>query len=154
MLNSLANPEPRSNQYTPVFRDIEIPAWENEMLYEQGFAELELNKLKLKGADKNEYLVFANEDEFKAVEAETATLAMEKSETPNPHKITHEHCRLDDIIKLEKLEFVVKKEEVGVQAETSTESGDSNQTETTGEAPQAAPDAPAAQEAKPEETSS
>ncbi len=106
MLNSLGKTEPNPSQYPDIFRDIELPGWENEMLHEQGFSELELNKLQRKGADKNEYLVFANKDEFKTVEAETATLAMETSQTPNPHKITHLYCRLDDIITLEKLEFV------------------------------------------------
>jgi hypothetical protein len=148
MLNGIENSE-QTNQ-PKIFRDIILPGWESKMLHEQGFTELELNKLRRKGIDKNEYLVYFNKNEFKAIEAETATLAMETSENTNPHKIIHSYCRLDDIIKLENLEFIAKEEDSGVQTEAAAENADTSKTET-GETTQTTPPS---EEPKPEETSS
>lgn len=115
--------QPIENTANPV----EIPAgalplaksdrvsWEQKMLDEQGFSLQKIRHLKVKSGGNNEYYIFSDDNEFKTVEAETALTAIEKGEVPSPFKVVHAHCRLEDIIPQDKLEYVASDDDSGVQ---------------------------------------
>jgi hypothetical protein len=81
MLNNIENTSEIANK-APIFKGVVMSDLENEMLHEQGFSRIKLEKLRLKRSANKEYHVFSNKLEFKPIEAMTAMLAMEKSEQP------------------------------------------------------------------------
>ncbi|MCE3232138.1 MAG: hypothetical protein K0R98_395 [Rickettsiaceae bacterium] len=136
MLNNFENASGIAD-IAPIFKGVAMSALENEMLHEQGFSRIKLEKLRLKRSANKEYHVFTNKVEFKPIEAMTAMLAMEKSEQP-VLKIVNPYCRMNDIVELDKLEYVEPEVESATAAETSTSA-------------KAAPEVPAADAPKTEE---
>lgn len=86
--------------------DESLPEWERDMLAKQGFNGVDLPKLSRKRGAASEYYVYSDKDEFKSIEADTAVIAIEKSELEQPYKVVPAHKRIDDIVQNEDLEYV------------------------------------------------
>ncbi len=82
------------------------PEWVLSLLEEQGFGKIEVPNLQRKNIDTHEYLIYSGEDEPKTIHADTAIEAMEQSELESADKIVHANCRLDDVIKQDRLEQI------------------------------------------------
>jgi hypothetical protein len=81
-------------------------AWHGGTPSEQGYRVLPLPSLRRPNSKANEYYVYQNESEYKAVEAESAASAVIASKINSPHKILHANAKIDDLVVTQKLECI------------------------------------------------
>jgi hypothetical protein len=82
------------------------PVWQGGDPAEQGYSLMPIPKLRRQDAKANEYYVYSNSTEYKAIEAESAIAAVTNSQIPSPFKVMHMHMRLADVIDSQKLEYI------------------------------------------------
>ena len=81
-------------------------AWVGPSAEDVGFVAYDVPHLRRKKSENSEYMVYSSESEFKIVEAETVTMALEKSDIESPIRVVPANRRIDDVVLIETLEFV------------------------------------------------